>query len=151
MFRARSINPLERGRPVCGGRGPYGNSMMGRSGGSPRPSARVHHVTPGVRRLVTVKKYGEKGARRSWKKRVIRRQGKEVRTVARHAKNPNWRECFHAATVTTGGARSWISAAVSRSITFIGPAHFGQRQRSEESLVEEPFCSACGCCAEPRR
>src|ERR1700719_3423902 len=32
MFHARSINPLERGRPVCGGRGPYGNSIMGRSG-----------------------------------------------------------------------------------------------------------------------
>src|SRR5580700_5037485 len=29
---ARSIKPFERGRPVCGGRGPYGNSMMGRSG-----------------------------------------------------------------------------------------------------------------------
>jgi hypothetical protein len=29
---ARSIQPFERGRPVCGGRGPYGNSMMGRSG-----------------------------------------------------------------------------------------------------------------------
>jgi len=23
MFRARSIKPLEGGRPVCGGRGPY--------------------------------------------------------------------------------------------------------------------------------
>src|SRR5580700_1935593 len=29
---ARPIQPFERGRPVCGGRGPYGNSMMGRSG-----------------------------------------------------------------------------------------------------------------------
>jgi hypothetical protein len=29
---APSIQPFERGRPVCGGRGPYGNSMMGRSG-----------------------------------------------------------------------------------------------------------------------
>jgi len=29
---ARSIKPFERGRPVCGGRGPYGNSMMGRNG-----------------------------------------------------------------------------------------------------------------------
>ena len=32
MFRARSINPFERGRPVCGGRGCYANSMVGRSG-----------------------------------------------------------------------------------------------------------------------
>jgi hypothetical protein len=29
---ARSIKPLERGHPGCGGRGCYGNSMMGRSG-----------------------------------------------------------------------------------------------------------------------
>jgi hypothetical protein len=27
-----------------------------------------------------------------------------------------------------GGERSWISAAVSLSMTFIGPAHFGQRE-----------------------
>ena len=32
MLCARSINPLERGRPVCGARGCYANSMMGRSG-----------------------------------------------------------------------------------------------------------------------
>ena len=63
----------------------------------------------------------------------------------------NGRECFHAATVTTGGERSWISAAVNRSMTFIGPAHLGQCQRWDESLVVETFCSAFGCCSEPRR
>src|SRR5208337_304407 len=54
----------------------------------------------------------------------------------------------HAATVS-GGERSWISAAVSLSTTAIGPPHFGQRQRSLESLVEEAFCSVCGSGAEP--
>ena len=42
-----------------------------------------------------------------------------------------------------GGERSWISAAVNLSMTFIGPPHFGQRQRSDESLHrdvgDEPF------------
>src|SRR5580704_11556728 len=71
--------------------------------------------------------------------RVVRRPGGEVRTAPRHAKNTNCRECFHAATVTVGGERSWISAAVSRSTTFIGPLHLGQCQGSEESLVEETF------------
>ena len=74
-----------------------------------------------------------------------------MRTVPRHAKNSNGRERVHAATVTTGGERSWISAAVSRSMTFIGPAHFGQCQRSDESLVAETFCSAFGCCCRAEK
>src|SRR5207244_4898470 len=47
------------------------------------------------------------------------------------------------------GERSWISAAVSLSMTFIGPPHLGQRQRLGQSSVEEACCSACGCCSEP--
>jgi integrase len=39
--------------------------------------------------------------------------------------------------VTSGGERSCILATVSLSMTFIGPSHLGQRQRSLESLVEE--------------
>ena len=34
-------------------------------------------------------------------------------------------------------------------MTFIGPPHFGQRQRPGESSGEEACCSACGSCAEP--
>ncbi len=33
-----------------------------------------------------------------------------VRTAAKHVKNTDWREFFHAAAVTPGGERSWISA-----------------------------------------
>ena len=61
-----------------------------------------------------------------------------------------WREWFHAAALIRGGERSWISAAVSLSMTFIGPPHLGQCQRSGSSSVEEACCcSACGCCSEP--
>ena len=43
------------------------------------------------------------------------------------------RESLHAATVSDGGERSWISAAVNLSRTLIGPAQLGQRQRSFEA------------------
>jgi hypothetical protein len=86
---------------------------------------------------------------RSGKKRAMRRQGGEVRAAPRHVKNTNWREWFHAAAVTTGGERSWISAAVSRSMIFIGPAHLGQRQSSDESWAIESWVSVH--CCEPNR
>ena len=38
-----------------------------------------------------------------------------------------WGEWFHAAAVNSGGERSWISAAVNLSMTFMGPPHLGQR------------------------
>ena len=44
---------------------------------------------------------------------------------------------LHAAAATVGGERSWSSAAVNRSMTFIGPPHRGQRQDGEEFLVPE--------------
>ena len=50
----------------------------------------------------------------------------------KRAKDTGSREWFHAAEVSNGGERSWISAAVSRSMTTIGPPHLGQRQRSFE-------------------
>jgi len=42
------------------------------------------------------------------------------------------------------GERSWTSAAVSWSMIFIGPPHFGQGQESEESSVAEAFCGLPG-------
>jgi hypothetical protein len=71
----------------------------------------------------------------------------EVRSGSKHAKNSNWIESLHAAAVTTGGERSWISAAVSLSRSIIRPPHLGQAQRSLEPVVET-CCSVCG--AEPR-
>src|ERR1700676_1541493 len=76
--------------------------------------------------------------------------GAERLSALTHAKICCGRESFHAASVTrAGGERSWISAAVNLSMTFIGPPHLGQRQRSGQSSVEEACCWACGCCSEP--
>jgi hypothetical protein len=84
------------------------------------------------------------------KRRFIERQGTERLRVLRQAKGSSCREWFHAATVTrAGGERSWISAAESLSMTCIGPPHFGQSQRSRESLLPAMSCSVCG--AEPIR
>ena len=67
----------------------------------------------------------------------------------KRAKDSSSRESFHAAEVSNGGERSWISAAVSRSMTFMGPPHLGQRHKSCESLADERSCSAGGPCAAP--
>src|SRR5258707_2660987 len=70
-------------------------------------------------------------------------RGKAQRYGAGGKTLSNWRESLHAAAVTTGGERSWISAAVSLSTTIIGPPHLGQDQRSLGPAVEGT-CSAFG-------
>jgi hypothetical protein len=52
---------------------------------------------------------------------------------------------LHAAAVAFGGERSWSSAAVNRSMIFIGPPHLGQRQDGEEFVAPEGCDSTCGC------
>jgi hypothetical protein len=84
-------------------------------------------MTPCANELATRKKCDDDRGRRSWKKGCRQGQGTEVGSVAKHAKDSGWRGSLHAAAVTTGGERSWMSAAVSRSITFMGPPHLGQR------------------------
>src|SRR5580704_10221076 len=106
-------------------------------------------MTPCARELATAKKYGKDCGRRSRKKGSIGRQGTGVRSAPKNAEFSSLREWFHAAALIRGGERSWISAAVSRSMTFIGAPHLGQRQESGKSSVPEPCCSVCGCCAEP--
>src|SRR5437016_1309714 len=79
-------------------------------------------------------------------KSVVEELEKEIRSAARHrgterygaGRNApsNWRESLHAAALTTGGERSWISAAVSLSTIIIGPPHLGQDQRSLGPEVE---------------
>ena len=85
--------------------------------------------------LTSTKEYRVEG-RGGGKKRFALRQDAEVGSTPKRAKGSSSRESFHAA-VSSGGERSWISAAVSLSMTTIGPPHLGQRQRSCESLVEE--------------
>jgi hypothetical protein len=58
---------------------------------------------------------------------VARRKATEL---AEAGEELEMKESLHAATVSDGGERSWISAAVNLSRTFIGPAHLGQRQSS---------------------
>src|SRR2546430_2777118 len=60
-------------------------------------------------------------------KRSVRRPGKEMQGAPKHAEFSDWRDEFYAAALIRGGERSWISAAVSRSMTFIGPPQSGQR------------------------
>src|SRR6202041_349724 len=106
-------------------------------------------MTPWARKLATAKKYREDCGRRSWKKGAFGRPGTEMRSARKDAEFSSWRKWSHAATLIRGGERSWISAAVNLSMTFIGPPHLGQRQRSGQSSVEEACCLGCGCCSEP--
>src|SRR5713101_3369306 len=69
-------------------------------------------------------------------------RGKAQRYGAGGKTLSNWRESLHAAAVTSGGERSWISAAVSLSTTIIVPPHLGQDQRSLGPVVEIS-CSVC--------
>src|SRR6266446_1626437 len=89
-------------------------------------------------------------ARESGKRRFIDGRGTERLRVLTYARVLCCRESLHAAAVTrAGGERSWMSTAVSLSMTCIGPPHFGQSQRPLESLLPEMSCSVCG--AEPSR
>jgi len=53
------------------------------------------------------------------KKKFVFRRGREERSARKRAECWSWREQFHAAELIRGGERSWIWAAVSRSMTFI--------------------------------
>ena len=88
---------------------------------------------------------GEDQGRESRKARFVGQHGTERLSVLTHARVSCCREWFHAASVTrAGGERSWISAAVSLSMTIIGPPHFGHSQESLESLLPDRSCSVCG-------
>src|SRR5271155_2615974 len=63
--------------------------------------------------------------------------------AGRNTRRIRIRESLHAAAMITGGERSWISAAVSLSMTLIGPPQLGQNQRSLGAAVEA-CCSTCG-------
>jgi hypothetical protein len=93
----------------------------------PRLCCRARHMKGCTPKLATARKCRKDAGGKSWKKGSIGRQGAEVRSAPKRVEFSNWREWFHAAAVTTGGERSWISAAVSLSVTLIGPPHFGQR------------------------
>ncbi len=93
----------------------------------PRRCGRAQPTTLRVQKLATAKKYGEDCCERGCKNKSVGRGAREIRSVPKHAQFLRWREWFHAAEAIRGGERSWISAAVSRSITCMGPPHLGQR------------------------
>ena len=81
-------------------------------------------MTPYSHKLTTAKKYREERGEEVGRRDLF--GGKAQRDGARRDTR-RIRESFHAAEVITGGERSWISTAVSLSMTFIGPPHLGQR------------------------
>jgi len=83
--------------------------------------------TPRTEKMATVKPCCENCRRIGCKKEFVFRPGEQGRSAQKRAECWSWREQFHAAELIRGGERSWISAAVSRSMTFIGPPHLGQR------------------------
>src|SRR5258708_18418395 len=99
--------------------------------------------------MATVKRCCENCCSRGGKKKFVFRRGREERSARKRAECWSWREQFHAAELIRGGERSWVWAAVSRSMTFIGPPHLGQRYRSRASSVEEVCSSLSASCAAP--
>src|ERR1700730_339296 len=93
------------------------------------------------------------GAKR-WLGRGGKERGEEIGSAVRRSGGGAWRKApsfwdcgtwFHAATASEcGGERSWIWAAVSLSMTTMGPPHSGQSQSGVDSLAEEVSDSVCG-------
>jgi hypothetical protein len=82
---------------------------------------------------------------RSHQKRLDRGQGARGRSVVKDAKFSGCSERFHAAAITgCGGERSRIWAAVSLSMTTIGPPHLGQSQSGRGCVAVEVSGSVCG-------
>jgi hypothetical protein len=88
---ARSIKPLERGRP-----------WLRRTRALWRLNGRRQRCGDGEEEICSEKR-------------------RKARSTPRRAKDSSSRASFHAAAVTSGGERSWTSAGVSLSMTTIGP------------------------------
>ena|SRR6516225_58620 len=130
VFCARSIKPLEGSRPWLRRTRALWRLDEGeqRCKASPRLCRGARQVTARTgccERALQRRRYGR------WKRFVLC-QGAEERSARKYAKDSSLRESLHAAMLSSGGERSWISAAVSLSATTIGPPHLGQRQRWSE-------------------
>ena len=120
-----------------------------RCGDAPRLCGRARQTTAEDEKARKAPASGEDQVRESRKARSVGQQGAERLSALTPAKISCGRESFHAASVRAGGERSWISAAVSLSMTLIGPPHFGHSQESLESLLPDGSCSIGG--AEPSK
>jgi hypothetical protein len=107
----------------------------------PRLRCRAQPATLRAQKLATVKRYREDYRCLGRKKRFVCWRTREIRSVPRHAEFSRWREWIHAADLIGGGERSWISAAVSLSMTFtvIGD---GSTMSAAHALIE--ITAECG-------
>ena len=154
LRRSLLIQRLEGSRPVVGSDvGGYGFSINVDD---------WHEIGDGPVCLVEEEEYAletvmevenDRGWNRFWvkDKDFFRRQGArrgiEPKDGSRFAVLGNW---FHAATpAIEGGERSWIWAAVSLSMTTMGPPHLGQSQSGLGSRAGEISGSVCDGCTAP--
>ena len=149
---ARSIKPFEGGRPglrrtraLC-----KFNCGKKRCRSAPRLGRGAQPLTRELGKLAIAKECGESSLAGRRKRRWLQWGDRKVQSTPKPAELLNWREWFHAAAVN-GGERSWISAAVRRSMIFIGPPHLGQSHWTCESLEDEKSCSSDACCSAPSR
>src|ERR1017187_2661498 len=96
---------------------------------------RAQHAYVGVERVTQEQNSRKEKTEERGQTRFVEQQGTQRPSVPRRAQISCCREWFHAAAGTrAGGERSWIWAAVSLSMTIIGPPHWGQSRRSGASL-----------------
>ena len=149
---ARAIKPFERGRSGlrrtralckfnCGKERCRGVRRLGRG---------AQLITREFEKRTRANACDEKSLGGRRRMRWLQRGDRKVPSTPRAAELSSWREWFHAAAVN-GGERSWISAAVRRSMIFIGPPHLGQSHWGPESLADEKSCSSDACCSEPSK
>jgi hypothetical protein len=140
---------LKEAALFCGGRGCYGNSIGG-TGGSTRHRGCAMEDNQESRVKKSCCKVKCDAVRRtlgSEEEGLVGQEDTKRGSERRHARGSRCRSTFHAATASlVGGERSWSSAAVSLSMTSIGPPHLGQSQASLELAVDT---SALACVAEP--
>ena len=107
--------------------GGYVNSIVGRNGVKVcRECARSPgDERHGLKRGLLGESAAESGIEETGRKDLSGLKA-ERPSAPKHAKFSDWRDQFHAAALVRGGERSWICAAVSRSMTLIGPPHLGQ-------------------------
>jgi len=126
--RARSIKPLKRGRPglrqtraAMSIQSWEGTGVKVCRGCARSPEDERH----GLKRGLLGESAAESGIEETGRKDLSGLKTERCR-VRRSTRSFRIRDQFHAAALVRGRERSWISAAVSRSMTFIGPPHLGQ-------------------------
>ena len=152
VLGARSIKLFERSRPWLRrtrSLWEFNEGKMG-CGGAPELRDRAEQATVAKEEVRQEQNSRQEKTEERGETRFVERQGTPRPSVPRRAQISCCRELSHAAAGTrSGGERSWISAAVSLSMTLIGPPHWGQSRRSCVSWAVDSSGSVCG--AEPSK